>query len=71
MNECIHDGCTNRAHTDGECYRHRIMSVGVTLRGGAIVGRNGWNTSKRDWLESNMGVSSEKQLSGRKDIERA
>lgn len=68
---CSHPGCEKAAHKDGECYRHRIASVGINLRGGAIVGNNGWNTTKRDWLESNMGVSTEKELSGRKDIERA
>jgi hypothetical protein len=68
---CTVDGCEKAADSPhDECYRHRIMSVGITLRGGAIVGNNGFHRTKSEWLQENMGVSYEKELVGRKDIDK-
>ena len=53
------------------CFHCRVSGVGFAFRGGAIPGRNGWNTSKNQWLAEHMGASSEKELLKRKDIDRA
>lgn len=69
---CEHEGCPNRAE-DGkrECFRHRVLGVGFAFRGGAIVGRKGWNTTKTEFLREHVGAESEKQLAKRTDVERA
>lgn len=70
---CQHDGCGNIAETGKvECFRHRVMSVGFSWRGGAIVGRDGWNTTKGDFLREHVGVDSEKEIARtRPDIGKA
>jgi hypothetical protein len=52
------------------CFRCRVATVGYGWRGGAVVGRNGWNITKSEWLSQNIGSESEKQLAKRTDIER-
>ena len=53
------------------CFHCRVSSIGYNWRGGAVVGRKGWNTSKSQWLSEHMGTGSEKELAKRKDVERA
>ncbi len=69
---CQQPGCTNPAE-DGrdECFRHRVLGVGFSFRGGAVLGRRGWNTTKNEWLSEHVGADSEKQLAKRTDVERA
>jgi hypothetical protein len=52
------------------CFGCHVRGVSLNLRGGAVVGNNGWNISRTDWIRENMGVDSEKQLAKRTDIER-
>lgn len=60
--QCKEPGCSKPVDRDGYCFRCRIKDVGVTFRGGAIVGRKGWNTTTRDYHEEHFGVSSGKEL---------
>ena len=53
------------------CFRCRVSGVGFSFRGGAVIGRNGWNTSKNQWLAEHMGADSEKELLKNKNVERA
>lgn len=69
---CSVDGCHKPVDRDGVCFRHRVASVGITLRGGAIVGNRGWNITKGDYMREHYGVTHDKELlRERKDIERA
>jgi hypothetical protein len=69
---CKHEGCEKTVeYGKTECFRHRISGVGFSFRGGAVIGRGGWNMTKNDWLREHMGADSEKQLVKRKDVERA
>ena len=52
------------------CFRCRVSGVGFAFRGGAIVGRKGWNVTKGDFLREHIGSDSEKQLAKRTDVER-
>ena len=68
---CKHEGCANTVeYGKDECYRHRISGVGFSFRGGAVLGRRGWNTTKNEWLSEHVGADSEKQLAKRTDVER-
>lgn len=68
----ICENCGSEHDREGRdlCFRCHVRSVSLNLRGGAIVGNKGWNTTKSEWLRENMGADSEKQLAKRKDIER-
>ena len=70
---CKHEGCTNRAEPGkDECFRHRVLSVGFAWKGGAVVGRDGWNMTKGDFLRNHLGTDSEKELAKtRPDIGKA
>lgn len=60
---CKHDDCEKPAEADrDECFRHRVLSVGFSWKGGAVVGKNGWNMTKGDFLREHMGTDSEKEL---------
>lgn len=60
---CQHDGCGNVAEVGKtECFRHRVASVGFSWRGGAVVGRDGWNMTKGDFLREHVGVDTEKEI---------
>lgn len=68
---CEHDGCDNTAeYGKTECFKHRVSGVGFSFRGGAIVGRKGWNTTKSEWMKEHLGADSEKQLAKRTDVEK-
>lgn len=64
--------CGNKPAEEGRttCFRCRIAGVGFSFRGGAIIGRKGWNTTKTEWLSEHVGADSEKQLAKRTDVER-
>jgi hypothetical protein len=67
---CAHDGCDKPIDRDGVCFLHRVKGVGFSFRGGAVIGRNGWNMTKSEFLRENLGAESEKQLAKRADIEK-
>lgn len=68
---CKHEGCANTVECGkDECYRHRISGVGFSFRGGGVIGRNAWNTTRREWLSEHTGAESEKQLAKNPNIER-
>lgn len=73
MSICPQPDCGNKVHPDYDtCYRHAKLGVGVTFRGGAIVGRRGWNTTQREFLKEHTGAESGKELARtRPDVERA
>jgi hypothetical protein len=52
------------------CFRCRVSGVGFSFRGGAVVGRNGWNMTKREFLTEHTGSETEKQLAKRSDVEK-
>jgi len=67
--------CTDCGAKDAQegrttCFRCRVSGVGFAFRGGAVIGRGGWNMTKGDWLREHMGTDSEKQLAKREGIER-
>jgi len=53
------------------CFRCRVVGVGFSFRGGAVIGRGGWNTTKSEWLAEHVGSGSEKELAKNPNIERA
>lgn len=53
------------------CFRCRVAGVGFSFRGGAVIGRGGWNTTRSEWLSEHVGASSEKELAKNPNIERA
>lgn len=72
---CHHEGCRNRAEDPDagrhECFKHRVSGVAFQLRGGAVLGKSGFHTTKSEWLKEHLGTSSEKELAKRGNIERA
>ncbi len=64
MAECVEPGCTNLAEPDRgpECFRHRVLGVGVTYKSGAGYGRASWGTSLKDHMQQSFGVDSGKEL---------
>ncbi len=71
MSECEHETCTNAIEEGkSECYRHRLLSVGVTWKGGARLGRSSWNVTKNDFMLEHLG-STDDRIAGKKGIERA
>lgn len=69
--ECSHLLCPNAAEegTD-ECYRHRLLSVGFNWRGGALIGKRGFHTTRNEYMTEHMGTTDDREL-GRRGIERA
>lgn len=67
--------CDDREAQEGRdlCFKCKIHSgpPSFTLRGGAVLGKSGFHTTKTDWLKEHMGASSEKELSKRSNVERA
>ena len=63
---CEHEGCGKPAE-DGsdECFRHRVLGVGVTFKGGVMPGRSGWNRDKSEYMREHYGTTSEKELASR------
>lgn len=45
-----------------ECFRCRVSSVGFAFRGGAIVGRDGFHRTKREFLMEHVGHEFEKDI---------
>ena len=69
MDRCSHDGCEKDAYLPyDECYRHRIMSVGLSVRGTANV--TNFHQTANDWKRENLGTDSDRELAAR-GIERA
>jgi hypothetical protein len=69
VDQCSHEGCEKDAHyPHDECYRHRIMSVGIGLKAPAVNGD--WHKTADDWRRENLGTDSERDLAAR-GIERA
>lgn len=68
----ICENCGSEHDREGRdlCFRCHVKGISLTLRGGAIVGRKGWNMTKGEWLREHMNADSEKELAKRKDIER-
>ena len=61
---CDHAGCTKPAHLPyGECYRHRVMSVGFSLRAPAVEGQ--FHQTARDYREEHFGTGDERELAER------
>ena len=50
------------------CFNCRVSSVGFGFSGGAVQGRNGWNTSKKDWMLEHLGTTDDREL-GKRGIE--
>ena len=66
---CNHPDCTKPAHMPyEECYRHRLLSVGFSLKAPATQGN--FHRTARDWREENFGTNDERELA-RRGIERA
>jgi hypothetical protein len=69
VDECSHAGCEKPAdYPYIECYRHRIMSVGFSLKGSADT--TNFHQTANDWKLENLGTSSDRELAA-KGIERA
>jgi hypothetical protein len=66
---CSHEGCRRDAYyPHDECYRHRIMSVGFSLKAPAVQGD--FHRTASDWKQENFGTDSDRDLAAR-GIERA
>ena len=66
---CSHEGCRRDAYyPHDECYRHRIMSVGFSLRAPAVQGD--FHRTASEWKQENFGTDSDRDLAAR-GIERA
>jgi hypothetical protein len=69
VDQCSQDGCEKEAHyPHDECYRHRIMSVGLTTKGPANT--TNFHQTANDWKLENLGTTSDRDLAAR-GIERA
>lgn len=69
MKNCTN--CSTEHQRDGDlCFRCHVKGISFSLRGGAILGNKGWNTTKGEWLREHVGADSEKQLAKRSDIEK-
>lgn len=66
---CAHDGCDKPIDRDGVCFLHRVKGVGFSFRGGAVIGRNGWNTTRSEWLQENVG-GTERELAKNPNVEK-
>jgi hypothetical protein len=64
MEECRHDGCAKPAdYPHNECYRHRVMSVGFSLRAPAVQGQ--FHRTVNDYKLEQFGTTSDKELAER------
>ena len=73
MTECGTHGCSNPPEEDSDiCFRHRVMGVGVHLKGPALTsgGSDAWNKSKNEHMLENFGTTDDREL-GKRGIERA
>ena len=64
--------CGDKPAEEGRttCFRCRVNGVGFAFRGGGVIGRGAWNTTRREWLSEHTGAESEKQLAKNPNIER-
>jgi hypothetical protein len=61
---CCHEACWNDAYAPhDECYRHRLLSVGFSLKSPATVGN--FHRTVRDYREEHFGTNSERELAAR------
>jgi len=61
---CNHAGCTKPAHMPyEECYRHRLLSVGFSLKSPATVGN--FHRTTNDYKLEHFGTTSDKELAAR------
>lgn len=62
--ECTAKGCRRDAEEGkDECFRHRILGVGFSLRAPAVQGD--WHRSTTDWKLESFGETSDKKLEER------
>lgn len=67
---CSQQGCAKEAEQDSDiCFRHRVLSVGVSWMGGARPGRTSWNQTRSDFMIENLGTTDDREL-GKRGIER-
>lgn len=68
---CKHEGCDKPAEIDrDECFRHRIMGVGFSFRGGGGTHRHAFHErTNNEWMMEHFGTTSEREL-GKQGIER-
>jgi hypothetical protein len=66
---CSEPDCTKPVDRDGVCFLHRVKGVGFAFRGGALVGRSGWNTTKTEFLREHVG-GTEKELAKNPNVEK-
>jgi hypothetical protein len=68
---CRHDDCGNVAETGSdECYRHRLLSVGFSWRGGGGTYRKAFHErTNAEWMRENLGSADDRDLA-KKGIER-
>lgn len=62
--ECTAKGCRRDAEEGkDECFRHRILGVGFSLRGAATAGD--FHRTARDYREEQFGTNDERELEKR------
>jgi hypothetical protein len=66
---CAAADCVKPIDRDGLCFLHRVKGVGFSFRGGAIIGRNGWNTTRREFLQEHVG-GTERELANNPSVEK-
>lgn len=58
--------CGKPAEADSDlCFRCRVATVGFGFKGGALVGRGGWNRSRAEWMNEHLGTTDERELAKR------
>ena len=68
---CRHPNCGNFAESGkDECFKHRVASVGFTLKGSAMNGSSNWNRTASEWKREHLGTDDDRELAKR-GIERA
>lgn len=61
---CEHEGCGKFVEPGRtECFRHRVATVGFSLRGPAVQGD--FHTTVNDWKLENLGTTSDRELAER------
>jgi len=61
---CVHPGCAKPSHAPyDECYRHRLLSVGFSLKAPATQGQ--FHRTARDYREEHYGTNDERELAKR------
>ena len=64
VDECSHPDCSKPAHfPHEECYRHRLLSVGFSLKSPATVGN--FHRTTNDYKLEHFGTTSDKELAAR------